>query len=190
MSSDDRNYDQQFNQRKMHLTDKSPRLSRQKNIIVSHISLSCFSCYKKENNDLKQCGQNCTSFTSCAQGSCENPPCPSDFTYEYDETRNVYGCRKKTERNIFCWYRDGTYDCRYAGDSADCTNCDLENLETNGCYYMPLGSKCTPSGLCSHGSKIENCTCIGTITETESGSYCCQKNHTYVNGGCTLLTNP
>ncbi len=149
-----------------------------------------FSCYKKENNDLKQCGQNCTSFTSCAQGSCENPPCPSDFTYEYDETRNVYGCRKKTERNIFCWYRDGTYDCRYAGDSADCTNCDLENLETNGCYYMPLGSKCTPSGLCSHGSKIENCTCIGTITETESGSYCCQKNHTYVNGGCTLLTNP
>ena len=176
--------------------------------VLSDESFSCDLrgfCYHGKTD--KKCGESCDLYTpsSCRGGLCQDNQCPPGTTYQHFPFSNFSGCEKTLDANhtLACFSQSGGYQrfqCYYTTKNGDgtyanalrCADTDC-NLDGTGCkyYYMdecaPIDSE-TGKKYCLHGNPLtEECICKDGV---ETNGYCCPPNHTYLNGGCTLINCP
>ena len=118
-------------------------------------------------------------------GNCNPFSCPEGFEYGYVE-RQYYGCIKQ---NMGCFH-DSLHQpatCYYNGFECG-RGCHYDGTDC-GYVFLP---QCTLLGHCPQTGydMTDGCTCDGSVTTIGSKSYCCPSGHTYLNGGCTLVTCP
>ena len=142
----------------------------------------------------QKCGGHCSKLSpsSCIVGLCDLTTCSElDMTYEYSSTlpsTSLYGCSKTDENGnkLFCVKDDSSQNgakCFYNGELCGSNGCNYDGTECPR-YYM---DECAPKGICVYNQEITaDCTCDGVV----SNGYCCPSGHTYLNGGCTLVTCP
>ena len=135
--------------------------------------------------DGKVCGVRCAEIgKKCSLGLCYDPGCPEGFTFDHNGF--YFGCKQGEILMTQALQGEGPYVCFYQNDAGAkyCTDLTGENC---GEIYLDV---CSYKKICPYASLItEDCRCAAN-PNGQIGDYCCPPNHTYLNGGCTLINCP
>ena len=139
-----------------------------------------------------RCARRCSGLPqNCSYANCYDPGCASwGMVYDYAPSKQLMGCLDPDlgEKGMFCVYNIDykIAECFYNGQ-----NCGRRcNYNGTDCGEVFLKECSTQNACLQNGSVIENCICTGQTTTINNISYCCPSGHTYLNGGCTLVTCP